>query len=507
MPKSPSHVTSAGVIPLLSIIIPPRIRREDKDVLDYIENSLAPSILENGLQQAPTLHVTKDLQSGVNLKGESITSHYSLISGWCRCKSFHLLDFPAIPYSTRDSVSEADLLVLELEENTRRRQMTWQDRCTAIFNIHNKKILSNPKSKWGVRQTGELLGVSHGHTQDCVTVAKYLRDLDKEICLAPSFEAAQKILLARKQESITAELARRHTPISIAAPSTLLTKPNRLLSVSGPLSSDSKLNLSSSDDLLLAPPSSPPPGPKADFSATQIALSEMLFHADNRDWFAGQPDESFDIVCTDIPFAIDMANLSEMNEIDEVKDEHDVDENLSLIPGFFHNSFRVLKDNTYLFTFYDIVHQEFIVEQAKAAGFDVQPYPLLWLKPGGKCKAHHCYWTKACEYVLVCRKGKPTLRHPSITNYFTADARAERKLQRNPFCKPFEFIKWMLDPVAIPGMRALDPYAGGGSIVRAMINLGLKPVGVEKKESHFHDMLNNVQGLYKDIVRGEVKFV
>ena len=47
----------------------------------------------------------------------------------------------------------------------------------------------------------------------------------------------------------------------------------------------------------------------------------------------------------------------------------------------------------------------------------------------------------------------------------------EKRRQKNPFAKPFEANKWMLESFAHVGQTVLDPYAGGGSIARTGISL------------------------------------
>ena len=142
----------------------------------------------------------------------------------------------------------------------------------------------------------------------------------------------------------------------------------------------------------------------------------------------------------------------------------------------------------------------------RESGFNVQNYPLLWLKPLAKNRAAHCHWPKCFETVAVMRKGSALLRMPQPVNYFMCDGRAEKRQQVNPFAKPAEFLKWMMTPVVVPGMTLLDPYAGGGSIVRMALNMGLRPIGIEKDEKQFPHLLENIKQTIQKMTHGKVVF-
>lgn len=491
----PTHITSHDVIDLHSFIIGDRRRIETPDVREYIESELAPSINEHGLAQAILLE-RHEPRNGTNIFGLDISSEHTLVAGWCRTQAFKYLKLEAIPYSYKAELPLHEKKAIELEENFRRKAMTWQEEVLAISEIHLLKKASNPDTRWGVRQTGRMLGVNYGYVSECCTWAKLLLAKDPAVQACASVTEVKKLLSQRKEDEIQKELQKRQKSgrKEVVAPLIGLKRKNIYQGAIPSLDTHSSSGL----DTALGSPN----------ERIRIDLSEALFHEDCRDFFNRCPAESIDLVVTDIPFGIDMADLQDLDGVTRIEGEHDVNENLEQMPEFLKGAFKVLKDRSYLFFWYDLCHHEKLQQWAIEAGFTVQRWPLIWLKEhGGKNKAAHCWFTKNIEYVMVCRKGPATLAAPEHQCYFSCSGYAERRMQSNPFAKPFAFTQWMLKNVLVPGMTVLDCYAGGGSIVRALLNLGANVLAVEKKEIHFNELTQHVQNFYKQKHNGNVEFV
>lgn len=506
MSSTPTHSLACGLLPLTSIIIPPRLREDTADIRIKIESDLAPSIQNHGLIHPITL-AEHELIEGKNHLGDTISSQFSLIAGWSRLTAFSLLGYPEIPYNIRTSIPEHERLALELEENIRRNEMPWRDIILAIRLTHRAKraAASVDHVKWGQSQTGFLIGQSAGYVSEAIMFADLIIAGDKEIASASSHWDARRILTQRKEDEAKAKLALIHTR-NVGAARSIIKQKEVPSSSSSPDLSDLLAPTPSSIETLSASNSE---------SVTTVELSKMLFNMDtvypqsdgSPSWFDQAEPESVDLVYTDHPFGIDMDDLDLVQQ-DRIEEAHGVEENLEQMPLFLKGSFKVLKKDGYLLFWCDLCHWEKLISWAEEAGFQVQPYPIVWIKTHScKNKAAQAWWTKAVEYVMVCRKGKPTLSIPQKVNYYACSGYAERKSQNNPFSKPFEFSKWLLEPLIIPGMTVLDCYAGAGSLVRACIRLGCKVVAVEKEVHHFNDMLESVKETFEETVQGKIDFV
>lgn len=487
-----AHALGSGLAPLSSIHISDRMRRDDPTIRRWIEEHLAPCIAAVGLIQ-PVLLIPIIEEDPLYLEG----FRYELVAGWCRLQAFLLLKHTEIPFTLFNALSSSQRLEIELNENLRRRGMRWQEECVGIYNVHQAK--SSEKTRdfktWGQRETGVLFGVAASQVNTALRLAQHILTEDKEIIAAPTPTAACQILLLRKQDEATRLLAKHSSQNLSPIP---LSPKAKAPSTSGPLISD---------DLLFKPSVLKQNATTAlPQQNAEIETSKFILNVDCRDYAANHEGEHFDMIFTDIPYGLNPEDLEHLKDFKVIEASHQQEENLTLMPQFLNLSFKLLRTNGWLVFYYDILHQEKLRGWAEAAGFVVQPFPLLWLKPTARNSAPNKQWPKTCEYLMVCRKGSPVMIKVQTSNFMTASNDAERKQQRNPFAKPFLVTKWVSDALLLPGSQVLDPFAGGGSIARGLINLGMKVTALEKDSEWYPDLLKNIQDVYRSMLAGKVTF-
>jgi ParB-like chromosome segregation protein Spo0J/DNA modification methylase len=469
-------------IELASIVIPDRLRRDSDDVREHIEQ-LARSIKDHGLI-CPIV----------------LSEDNELIAGWCRTQAYLALGRKNIEYVTREKLSQTDRLILEVEENHRRLDMTWQEKTLGIYRAHRAASgkAGVRQERWSQALTGSLLNVSVSLVSDALKVAEYLVKEDKEVWDAASFDKAKQILARRKLDEVGKRLAQSsggavvvgRVPKGKPQPASMLT-----------------INLVGDMPSIASELDNPAPRLVGKVETSIIDLSDKLYLGDNREIFP-RLKNSANVIFTDIPYGIDMDDLEDNVNIDMVKDEHDVEENLEQMPDFLKNSYDALYDDGWCIFYCAFQHLEKLRDWGEKVGFKVQPWPLLWIKPhSNKNNAPHSRFTKNIEPIMVMRKGKARLNQPMMESTKTADASAERKLQTNPFAKPALITKWIMEAVAQPGHKIIDCYAGQGSIVRALISLGMPFVAIEKKEAHFHHLTAGVKMTFKNLLGSNTEFI
>lgn len=475
------RLLGATYLPISSINIGDRLRRADDTYRKHVEDLAA------SLQNVGPIHAL--------LVDDSEPPN--LIAGGCRIAAYALLGETEVPVQRRSALSEADLKILEMEENIRRKRMKWQDIVLGINGVHERetKLAADRKEDWGLRATGSLCRCSHQHVKTALIIAKRLLAGDEDIIAAPTLEKACEVMLARKEQEAMKSLAARSSQ-SLSVPLTAKTKPSSIINITlGPAGA--------------APPQVQVTSKPQLAAYTKIDLSSRLHNVDCLDFMHNQMKaESVDLIVTDIPYGIDMALLEDIHGIDSVADAHDVEENLEQMPEFLKGAYRVLKPNTYLFFFYALQHHEKLREWGKEAGFSVLDWPLLWLKPHScKNNAPHCNPTKSFEPCYVMRKGKATLAKPMNKCHLEVDGMPDKKNQSNPFAKPLEWLNEMIfKNVAYPSMVMLDPYAGEGSIVRAGILNGCQVIACEKDTDRFPRLVERCKGVYKNMLGANVEF-
>ncbi len=167
---------------------------------------LAASIKSIGLLHLPTLY----------------SSDLVLVSGYRRLLAmqylhetkqfFRYIGMPVpegeIPHQRFEELSEEDALEIELQENTMREDLTWQEKAQATARLHELYKKRNPK--WTLKQTTEMSGMKRqGTVSDRIVLAEHLDD--PEIAKAPSEQAGMQLLRKKlerefreKMESVVA---------------------------------------------------------------------------------------------------------------------------------------------------------------------------------------------------------------------------------------------------------------------------------------------------------------
>ncbi|NJO48326.1 MAG: ParB N-terminal domain-containing protein [Leptolyngbyaceae cyanobacterium RM2_2_4] len=188
-------------IPIQDVICDERVRELSVNHVD----SLCASILQRGLMQPIVVLSYKEPR---------------LVAGCHRLEAYKKLnqrfgthlEIPCVALqdyliaqkkiSPTDTLSKADLLIYEVEENVKRLSMTWQDRVVAVAKYH--KLQSGAAARrgesWAQEQTGELLGLDQSNVSRALIVAKRIRkEPDGLVAKAASLKEAILLILKERQ--------------------------------------------------------------------------------------------------------------------------------------------------------------------------------------------------------------------------------------------------------------------------------------------------------------------
>jgi site-specific DNA-methyltransferase (adenine-specific)/modification methylase len=243
----------------------------------------------------------------------------------------------------------------------------------------------------------------------------------------------------------------------------------------------------------------------AEEAKNTIYLSNRFIHCDCIT-FMNDPDRVgvYDHIITDPPYAIDMDNLQQQNQNGGmnlpgvVEDAHQVEENIQLLKNFFPAAFKCTKDKAYVVVFCDLMMWQFLYDQATAAGFSVQRWPVIWRKVGQSVMNNCAQVNTAKDYepILICHKPGATLATRSNTSFIDGSNVEAKKVTGHPFAKPFEVTKALVQMVSGEGQTILEPFAGGGSIVLEMLRQKRNVIALNKHEDEYNRMLENVKREY-----------
>jgi hypothetical protein len=196
-------------IPLSSILVEDR-QRLDHSNSDGLKESLQtygtiqPLILEK-LSEPINGYTHRLIAGGRRLGFLGELGHQTLYHG-----STYDPAHPGYVYGVE--LSKDVLHELELEENLRRKAMTWQEEVMAIAYIHRQKFLKYGEEgkSWGYRQTGEMLNISLGQVGYALSIASLLKgDPKHPFWSMDGINEAMKWIADQKANEALKELAKR----------------------------------------------------------------------------------------------------------------------------------------------------------------------------------------------------------------------------------------------------------------------------------------------------------
>lgn len=396
--------------------------------------SLRDSILDKGL-----LHPIVLKRNGMLVAGErrlrAVKDIYSMALG-IRHQG-RLLANNEIPFSFIDDLPEDKIREAELEENTRREDLSPLEKATAIAELHALRTKQNPEQR--LKDTGaEILGyqTTGGSTARIVKESILIAE-NKEIegvAKAKTHTEARKIVERKLKGDLRASMKGAY--ISQASPFTLL---------------------------------------KGDLNVEMEILKEG----------------DFDLIIADPPYGIEADTLfGDMSQLDhEYADSYQSAMDIAIT--IFSEGYRITKPDAHIYMFCDIRNWRELALLGSDAGWNIWRVPIIWSKgtaglspdpKRGPKRAYECiiYGIKG-EKRILADAARDVIDIPSLRN---RDHAAQ---------KPVELYAELMRRSCLPEERVLDPCCGSGTIFRAAHLEGLIATGIEKSEEYYLMALEAMQ--------------
>lgn len=128
-----------------------------------------------------------------------ITRDHQLVAGERRLTALRALGWTQVPAQYTDEIEPDRLRAIELEENIKRKDITWQDQVRAVQEYHGLRAGQSPG--WTQNDTADAIGLSRSQTQAMLYVGEELAKGNRMIAEAPKFSTAEGIVRrARERE-------------------------------------------------------------------------------------------------------------------------------------------------------------------------------------------------------------------------------------------------------------------------------------------------------------------
>ena len=446
-----------NTVQLSSIIIKSNRQRQefDPEALQELKNSIE----ERGLLHAPVLR--QEGEDWVLVAGErrlkAIEEIFAL--GGQFTYNGEVFDNGYVPFTDLGSLSLLEAEEAELDENLKRRDLTWQEHAAAVARLHALRQaqkeqtyvklplatqrVTPPPAQTVADTAEELTGRRDGGYQDTVRkeilVAKYLDN--PVVAKAKSADEAFKLL--RKEEE-------RQRNIKLAAT----------------------------------------------VGATFNAGEHQLFQTDFREWMKlPEAQARFDVILTDPPYGMGADGFGDAaGKLTGLTHEYDDSYETwqALMREFAPLSFAVTKSQAHAYVFCDFDRFHELKSLMETAGWYVFRTPLVVHKlNSGRVPLPDMGPRRQYEIILYAIKGKKPVTHiyPDVVAV-SGDDNLGHGAQ-----KPVALFQNLLQRSVRPGDEVLDVCAGTGVIFPAAHTYKVKAVGLEKEAEYYGIALKRLEDL------------
>jgi site-specific DNA-methyltransferase (adenine-specific) len=427
------------------IVAPGRGRTDFSEIMELMQSIAAKGLLH------PL--VVRPLENG----------KYELLAGERRFRSVTLLGWKEVSCSVKQDVSDLSAKEIELEENLKRKNLSWQEECTLLEQIDTlKRTLHGSggrgsSSGWTQDQTAQVVGQSPGNVSKKIKLAKILKDRP---------DIADKV---------------KNLPISAALGAV-----------------EKHLKVEEVD---------------RKYSQGLLKLKLDILEIDAREGLKTLEENSVDLIITDPPYGMDVLEAHRGKKSSScfsqgaglLEEDNSTEEKVkSLLLEIIPELARVLKPGSHLYMFFNFELFEFLRNTLKASDFIVTGNPLIWIKNKTTTACSGFNYARSYEGILYCIK--PALLDGRLrrlgddcrdTLEFPVDHFSTKV---HPFQKPVSLLSKLVCQSSHKGELVLDPFAGSGSTLIAARSMERSALGFELSSEHIKQarLLLSQQGAEKD---------
>ncbi len=390
---------------------------------------------------------------------------YWLVAGGRRLATATALGHDAVPVRTYDSLSTFEQREIELEENIKRKDLTWQEECRAVCDYHNLRVAAD--SEWTAERTATALNMAASGISHRLTIMREAVD-NPAVLEASGLSAAYGVTRRKLERAVDAEL-------------------NQLLAIEeghGQKPEDSDAGLAGDS-------------PSGDRAVRTLIAQQPKVKVWNKDLLEVLPTwdgQKFNLIHCDFPYGLKMdssALQGTRSELARYADSPDV--YWSLTQTLLLNLDRIAYPSCHIVFWFSMNYYTPTVELLTQYGLSVNPFPLIWDKADGKgiLPDPERGPRRTYETALLASRGDRKIVR-AVKNSIslpTEKAQAEHLSE-----KPIAMLKHFLSMLVDETTELLDPTCGSGTSLVAASELGAKKcLGIELDPNHVETARRRVQ--------------
>lgn len=376
----------------------------------------------------------KELAWSLNAVGQinpiTITREGELIAGERRLTAAKELGWTHITVQFVEDLDPTALHLLELEENVRRVDLSWQDQCLAVEEYHKLRAESDPT--WTAEKTASALGMTKSNVSEKRSVAQELIRGNTRIAEAPKFSVAKGIVTReneRKRDSAVAEVVEAVTGEVAERP--------------------------------VAP----------------------IINADFNQWVREYTGPKFNFIHCDFPYGVnaDKHDQGSAAAFGGYADSEDI--YWELLTSLSYGMSNVVAESAHLMFWFSMDFYQPTIEKLSEMGWDVQRFPLIWHKsdnigilPDPSRGPRRIY-----ETCLIASRGDRKIIR-AVSNVVSSPTTKQIHMSEKPVAMLSKFMEMFVDQYS----TVLDPTAGSANALKAAKSRGASIVlGLEQNTEFF----------------------
>lgn len=382
---------------------------------------------------------TDDLEASIRTVGLLnpliVTRDLTLVAGERRLTALKNLGTAQVPVRYTDDLTLGELRLIELEENLRRVDLTWQEQCAAITEMYRLRRDSDPTLN--VERFADEIGYHK------TMVHRYL-DLSEEMTKNP-----------------TAAIAKAQT-------------------VNKALNTVRRRREREADNIIsdLIDPAQP-----AEASAT-----EGIVLADFHQWARDYRGQKFNFIHCDFPYGVGLQDSDQLQST--IPGQHrvyddDPDIYWELLATLAHTLPNICSSSAHIMFWFSMkfYHETIDFFERRLPDVEIDPFPLVWQKTDGKGIAPDVERLprRTYETALFGRVGDRKLVRLVNNAYGAPKPSGDIHIS----AKPEPVLRHFFQLCCDSHTRLLDPTCGGGSALRAAESMGATVLGLERDPEYF----------------------
>jgi len=360
-----------------------------------------------------------------------VTRDFVLVAGERRLAAIKSLGWTAVSIQYVDELDQKTLKAIELEENIKRKDISWRDQVSAIHEYHNLQKSEDPS--WYQENTAVALGLSHNFISEVLYVGNELAKGNERVVEAPMLSTAIGIVRrAREREDNQVLEKVKETVLG--------------------------------------------PQPKKE------EIPETIITADFTEWCQTHTAPRFNLIHCDFPYGID-ADTFNQGSAPSHGGYADTPETWErLMEGLAFTTQNLTTSQCHLMFWFAMRKgskrlYEMTCTRLERMGWDINPLPLIWMKSDGagiipdpERGPRQIY-----ETCLFGSRGDRKIVR-AVANAYSAPTVRDKHMSEKPEPVLRHFFGMLVDENTV----MLDPTCGSGSAVRAAEAAGAKfCLGVE----------------------------